>query len=271
MQLIKVNLFAFTVAALIGYLVSGFVLAAVFGVLAVAAVLIWYNLAPGVLLPRINAKLLTEAGASPHMMRSFLKDAAAMVKLAGMPRVRFYTIETDLPLAFSLGTKGPSACIVVTSGLFKTLTRAEIASVVAHELGHIHAGDREMTAFWLSLSAVLSSMRRPRRSRRKPTESNLFLKSLKNRVHARALRPECRADAFAAKLCKDASSLASALGKLERGVRASHWDVLERTPTIGSVATVNPVHARISYEQPEYSPMAHRVAELSRMSEPKAA
>ena len=270
MQLIKVNLFAFLAAAFAGYFLSGPVLAIILGGLAVASVLIWHSLSTNILLKRLEARLLTEAGAPSYMHRMFLNDASEMVKLAGMPRVRFYMIDTDLPLAFSLGTKGPSSGIIVTSGLFKTLTRAEISAVVAHELGHIHAGDRGMTAFWLSLSGLISPFTRSRKLSRRTKEAGAVLSSVKKGIHSRAMGPECRADAFAAKLRKDPASLASAIRKLERGVRSAHWEGLERTPTLASVATVNPVHARISYESPEYSPMAHRVAELSRLVVPEA-
>ena len=267
MQLLKVNLFAFIPSALIGFLILGIFGAVFLGAFAVAFVMIWHSVAKDILLKRLNARLLTEASAPTHIHRAFLKDASQMVQLAGLPRLRFHIVETDLPLAFSLGNKAPGSSVIVTSGLFKTLTRAEISAVVAHELGHINAGDRTMTAFWLSLSELMSELLPGRRPRR----PGALLSSVTSRVTERALKPECRADAFAAGLCKDAGIVASALNKLERGVRSSHWDVLDRTPTLGRVATVNPMHARVSYESPEYSPMAHRVAELRRLAPPKAA
>ena len=91
------------------------------------------------------------------------------------------------------------------------------------------------------------------------------------RMSLRSLGPDTRADAFAVSLCKDVSILASALKKLERGVCAAHWDVMEGVPAIAKLAVVNPRHALIGAYTPEDSPMAHRVAEIRRLVLPKAA
>ncbi|GEM_PF-5551481 len=271
MQLLKVNLFVFITGLLVGWGLGGFFLGISIGALLCAIVLIWYTLATELLLQRLNAITLTEASAASTMYRLFLSDAYKLIAAAGFPRTSFSIIQNDVPLAFSLGSRRSGGRIIVTSGLFKTLSRAEISAVVAHELGHIRAGEREITAMWLGLSLVLASVWTALSSQSRKDHLPATLTSVTHQVSPGRLKPDCRADAFAATLCKDSSIMASALHKLERGVRATHWDVLDRTPTLRQLAIVNPIHARLSYERPEQSPMAHRVAELRRLALPNAA
>lgn len=271
MQLLKVNLFVFATGLLAGWALDGLFLGVSFACLGCAIVLIWYTLATELLLKRLNAVTLTEASAASTMYRLFLSDAYKLIKEAGFPRTSFSIIQNDMPLAFSLGSKRSGGRIVVTSGLFKTLSRAEISAVIAHELGHIRAGEREITAMRLGLSLFLSSIWKMLNFSSPQEDLPSYFTPISRKISAGRLKPDCRADAFAARLCKDSAVLASALGKLERGVRAARWDVLDRTPTLRRLAIVNPNHARLSYERPEHSPMAHRVAELRRLSLPNPA
>lgn len=266
MQLFKVNLVALILGAIAGYLIAGPVLAVILAASAVAGVMVWYNFATGFVLTKLKAVRLTEASAGNPIYRTFLGDAYKLVEKAGLPRTKFAVIDAPLPLAFSLGSAGSGGWIVVTTGLFKTLTRLEMASVTAHELGHIKAGERTTAAMHLGFSLMLSS------TGLRPVFHVLTLGLFRaadhkfRRISQGMLRPDCRADAFAAELCKDSAILASALHKLERGVRASSWDALEGSPLLARLAIVNPRQAVYSFDNPERSPLGHRVAELKRLT-----
>tara|TARA_B100000678_G_scaffold10694_1_gene8699 strand:+ start:1484 stop:2284 length:801 start_codon:yes stop_codon:yes gene_type:complete len=266
LHLLKVNLFAFAISYFAGYFIGGLIPGLLLAISVPAILFFWDMFAADLLLGRLKAVFLTQASAPSNIYRTFLGDAFKLVDQAGLKRPKFYLVDAEVPLAFSLGPRRTGGRIVVTSGLFKVLSRIEIAAVIGHELGHIEAGDRNFTAMRLTLSLFNPFNSAPRRVMEfEDTEVGLS-----KRIAARALKPECKADAFAARLCQDSAVMASALKKLERAMRASRWDVLERSPALGRVATVNPIHARVSYEQPEASPMAHRVAELHRL-EAKAA
>ena len=257
MSLVKVNLVSLVLGFALGWALNGLVMAVLFGVLAVLIVLIWHKSASDIVLSGMKAVQLTEASAVNPIQRRFLADAYALASAAKLPRMRFSIIDTHAPLAFSLGSAKSGGRIVVTSGLFKTLTRLEVAAVVGHELGHIKANERVLTAMGLSLSRVLSMIGIRGGNRHHDVRS---------RLAQHLLKPECRADAFSAELCKDSAVLASALKKLERGVRASHWQAVRQFPFIGHVAIVNPVTTRAGHEHAEYSSMAYRVAELHRLA-----
>ncbi|MAP95248.1 MAG: hypothetical protein CMK07_09895 [Ponticaulis sp.] len=267
--MVKVNLFAALSGFILGWTIGNLFLGVAFAALLVLAVQIWHMFATRFVLNHLNAVSLTQASSCNPIHRMFLGDAYKLAEQANMGRTQFSIIETDLPLAFSLGSRQSGGRIVVTSGLFKTLTRLEIASVIAHELGHIRAGERAATGLLLSFSALLAKTGLFGWVHR----ANKGVSGLGNVLPFRraGLTPECRADAFAAALCKNTGILASALKKLERGIRASHWDGLETLPALGRVAIVDPRHAYISSASPEISPMAHRVAELHRLQLAEAA
>lgn len=272
MALFKVNLFAALLFAAAGWMIEGPVLAGLLAALAVLIVLIWYNSATDFVLKRLKAISLTEASAGTTVHRLFLGDAYRLVEMAGMPRTRFSIIDAPLPMAFSMGSARTGGRVIVTTGLFKTLTRLEIAAVTAHELGHIKAGERSLTAMRMGLSVLSSSL--GLRALIRGLSFGLIFgdgSSQLSRIGRHVLRPDCRADAFAATLCKDSAIMTSALQKLERGVRSSNLSAIEGIPMIARLATVNPRHAIYASDHPEKSPMAHRVAELKRLSFPKAA
>ena len=68
---------------------------------------------------------------------------------------KVYIINDDAPNAFAAGRKPESACVAVTSGLLKRLTRDELQGVIAHELAHIKNLDvRFMTIATVMLGSI---------------------------------------------------------------------------------------------------------------------
>ena len=62
---------------------------------------------------------------------------ADLARNAGMPVPAVYLIETPQPNAFATGRNPENAAVAVTTGLMQSLSREELAGVVAHELAHI--------------------------------------------------------------------------------------------------------------------------------------
>lgn len=266
MPLAKVNLSVFIITALIGYFLWGPVMAIGIGCISIAAVLFWNILSTSMVLNALKARRMTDASVGNVIHRLFLGDAQSLREAAGLQASQFYLIDAHVPLAFSMGTARGSNQILVTTGLFKTLTRLEVSAVVGHEMGHIKAGDSGLNAMRLSLSLMVSRLHvRPlfRLFGALMPKSTLLAKVL--------MRPDCRADAFSVRLCKDGRILASALKKLERGARAVQWSALDKLPFLAEVAVIDPFAAQESYDHPEHSETAHRVAEIYRLELPSAA
>ncbi|WP_353351439.1 M48 family metalloprotease, partial [Aquicoccus sp. SU-CL01552] len=66
---------------------------------------------------------------------------AQLARNAGLPEPTVYLIDTPQPNAFATGRNPANAAVAVTSGLMRSLTREELAGVVAHELAHIRNHD----------------------------------------------------------------------------------------------------------------------------------
>ena len=155
---------------------------------------------------------------------------------------KIYVIDDDVPNAFAAGRKPESSCVAVTSGLLKRLNRDELQGVIAHEIGHVRNHDvRFMTIAGVMLGSVVII-------------SDIFLRSLwygggrrsgggrgggqgqlilvaaaiavaiLAPVFTRLLYYACSrgreylADASAARFTRYPAGLASALGKISRGI-----------------------------------------------------
>ncbi len=136
--------------------------------------------------------------------------------------------------------------IGVTEGLLAKLSRRELEAVVAHEMGHLVAGDLFATTMFCSISSVYSALRQLGLSLMRSTSTyrtgycgsrrrsaggqiwvglvlfvvaSVWSALLYVLVMAISRRREYRADALAVKIVRDPESLASALIKIKNGYR----------------------------------------------------
>ena len=124
----------------VGYLIGGVLgMAIAFVVAAVMNIFSWWN-ADKIVLRMQGAKEITPETSSP-MLRTFAGDVARMAERAGLPAPRVYIIETPQPNAFATGRNPEHAAVAATSGLLGSLSREEVAGVMAHELAHVQNRD----------------------------------------------------------------------------------------------------------------------------------
>ena len=124
----------------VGYLVGGAMgMIIAFVVAAGMNIFSWWN-ADKIVLRMQGAKEVTPETSSP-MLRTFAADVARMAERAGMPAPRVYVIETPQPNAFATGRNPENAAVAATSGLLGSLSREEVAGVMAHELAHVQNRD----------------------------------------------------------------------------------------------------------------------------------
>lgn len=70
---------------------------------------------------------------------AILDELCRRAGLAHIPEL--HLLESDIMLGFSAGSSERDAAIVMTEPLVRSLSAREIASVLAHEIAHIHGGD----------------------------------------------------------------------------------------------------------------------------------
>src|SRR5690606_28282 len=63
--------------------------------------------------------------------------AQQLAQNAGLPMPKVYVIENAQPNAFATGRNPANAAVAATTGLLNSLSREEVAGVMAHELAHI--------------------------------------------------------------------------------------------------------------------------------------
>jgi heat shock protein HtpX len=86
---------------------------------------------------------------------AIVRDLAARAKLP-MPRV--YVADNPQPNAFATGRNPEHAAVCATTGLLQTLSREEIAGVMAHELGHVRNRDTLTMTITATIAGAISML-----------------------------------------------------------------------------------------------------------------
>jgi heat shock protein HtpX len=79
-----------------------------------------------------------------------------MAIASGIPRPAVYIVDDPDPNAFATGHDQPTASIAVTTGLLGLLSRDELQSVIAHEMGHIRNLDVRLMTLLAALVGVVA-------------------------------------------------------------------------------------------------------------------
>ena len=77
---------------------------------------------------------------------------------AGLPMPRVYIIDNPQPNAFATGRNPEHAAVAVTTGLLNTLSREEVAGVIAHELAHIKNRDTLIMTITATIAGAISML-----------------------------------------------------------------------------------------------------------------
>lgn len=212
-------------------------------------------------------------------------DLFAMVdelsRNADLPLPAIYVIEEDQPNAFATGRDPHNAAVAATTGLIDSLTREELAAVMAHELAHIKnrdtlimtiaatvAGAISMLAQWgmwmggrgnnrgafgivaLILTVILAPL------------GAMLVQMLISRTR------EYAADRMGAEICRNPLWLASALRKIAGGGHARLMESAERNPSTAHMFIVNPLAGKgVDNLFSTHPNVGNRIEALQRMAE----
>ena len=183
---------------------------------------------------------------------------AEQAVLAGLPMPKLYRIESDSPNAFATGRNPNHATLAATTGIIQILNREELGAVFAHEMAHVGnrdtlimgvvatiAGAISMLAFMAQMSAIFGGMGGDRD--RGGGLIGLLVAAIVMPLAASLVRAavsrtrEFEADATGAHTSGNPLALASALEKLESGVRSRPMKVSEGA---SHLFIVNPLSGR---------------------------
>jgi heat shock protein HtpX len=77
---------------------------------------------------------------------------------AGVPMPRVYVMENPQPNAFATGRNPEHAAVAVTTGLMQTVSKEELAGVLAHEIGHIKNRDTLLMTLTATIAGAVSML-----------------------------------------------------------------------------------------------------------------
>ena len=156
-------------------------------------------------------------------------------KSAEIPVPKLYIVPSNTPNAFATGRNPKHSAVACTEGILELLNEKELKGVLAHELSHVKNRDTLIMTIAATIAGVISYLATVLRfgamfggSNDREHGNNLlgfiFIAILAPIIAliiqlAISRSREYFADETGAKLVKDSDGLASALDKLERGVK----------------------------------------------------
>ena len=187
------------------------------------------------------------------MIRTFASDTLALAKAAGMPPPKIYIMDTPQPNAFATGRNPANAAVAATTGLLNSLTREEVAGVMAHELAHVQNRDTLTMTVTATIAGAIGMLanfamffsNRERGGMISGLLIMIFAPMAAALVQMAISRSrEYEADRRGAEICGNPLWLASALEKIDRGARATLNRRAEENPAMAHMYIMNPLAGR---------------------------
>ena len=256
----------------VGYLIGGSSGAVIALVVAAAMNLFTYWNADKLVLSMNHAREV-DARTAPEF-HAIVGELAAR---AGLPMPRVYVMDNPQPNAFATGRDPEHAAVAATTGLLQSLSREEIAAVMAHELGHVKNRDTLIMTITATIAGAVSMLANFAfffgGNRNNPLGIvGVLLAAITAPLAAMLIQMaisrqrEFKADAVGAQISGRPRALASALTKLEAGARRIPMHV---APAAAPLAQVNPLAAfggrGIGRLFSTHPPTAERVMRLEAM------
>lgn len=137
----------------VGYLLGGQAgMLIAFGVALVTNLFAYWNGDKMVL--RMQGARQVDRASAPE----FHDMVAELASRAELPMPKVYIIDNPLPNAFATGRNPANAAVAATTGLLNSLSRDEIAGVMAHELAHIKNRDTLLMTITATLAGAISML-----------------------------------------------------------------------------------------------------------------
>lgn len=199
---------------------------------------------------RIAIKASRAVPVTERQMPEYYRVVRELTQRAGLPMPRLYLSPSEQPNAFATGRSPRHAAVAVTQGILQTLSWEEFRGVLAHEISHV--GNRDILIGSVAAAVAMGIMWTARigfffgggrRNNALVSLALFFLAPIAAMLMQMALTRsrEFEADRSGARLIGDGEALASALAKIEAGVRSVPMNV---QPAAAQAFIVNPLTGR---------------------------
>jgi heat shock protein HtpX len=177
-----------------------------------------------------------------------------LAQRAGLPMPNVYIIDEAQPNAFATGRNPQNAAVAASTGLLNSLSREEVAGVMAHELAHVKHRDILISTISATMAGAISMLANfarffgQRDSSGRPSNPLAGLlvailaplaASLIQMAISRAR--EFEADRGGAEISADPQALADALTKIDHYARGIPLETADAHPETAQMMIMNPL------------------------------
>jgi heat shock protein HtpX len=236
----------------VGYLIGGGTGAMIALLIAAATNLFTYWNSDRMVLSMYGAHEV-DANAAPDLVNL----VAELARRAGLPMPRVFLMDNLQPNAFATGRNPQNAAVAVSTGLVESLSRDELAGVIAHELAHIKNHDTLLMTITATIAGAISMLVQfgmffggNRDNNNGPgiigSIAMMILAPLGAMLVQMAISRtrEYAADNLGARIVGQPMWLASALIKIENAAhQVPNWEA-ERNPATAHMFIINPLSGR---------------------------
>ena len=179
---------------------------------------------------------------------------AELAGRAGLPMPRVFLMDEAQPNAFATGRNPQNAAVAVTTGLMQSLSREELAGVIAHELAHIKNHDTLLMTITATIAGAISMVAQfgmffggGHRDNQGPgiigSIAMMILAPFGAMLVQMAISRtrEYAADDLGARICGQPMWLASALAKIADAAHQVPNPEAERNPATAHMFIINPL------------------------------
>ncbi|MCK1637115.1 zinc metalloprotease HtpX [Bradyrhizobium sp. 157] len=231
----------------VGYLIGGATGATIALVIAAATNLFAYWNSDRMVLSMYGAQEVDQRTA-PDLFNL----VAELAGRAGLPMPRVFLMDEPQPNAFATGRNPQNAAVAVTTGLVQSVSREELAGVIAHELAHIKNHDTLLMTITATIAGAISMLaqfgmffggNRDQGPGIIGSIAMMILAPLGAMLVQMAISRtrEYAADDLGARICGQPLWLASALAKIANAAHVVPNVEAERNPATAHMFIINPL------------------------------
>ena len=231
----------------VGYLIGGAGGAMIALVIAAATNMFAYWNSDRMVLSMHGAHEVDERSA-PDLVRL----VAELAGRAQLPMPKVYLMDNPQPNAFATGRDPQHAAVAVTTGLLQSLSREELAGVIAHELAHVKNHDTLIMTITATIAGAISMIaqfgmffggNRENGPGIIGSLAMMILAPLSATIVQMAISRtrEYSADEMGARICGQPMWLASALVKIDNAAHQIPNMDAERSPATAHMFIINPL------------------------------
>ena len=228
---------------------------------------------------KIVLKMYGAQEVSPAEAPELHRMVEDLAREAGIPKPKVYIIPDDSPNAFATGRNPEHAAVAATQGIMRILTPEELKGVLAHEIGHVRNRDILISTIAATMAGAIMILANMVKwgaifgMGRDDDEGGGILGAIVLAIVAPiaamliqmaiSRSREYLADETGARLAHNPQSLASALGKLARGVE---HNPMNASPATAHMFIVNPLTGSSLLNLfSTHPPLEERIARLRAM------